>query len=449
MRTAIGTYLPSQTSTPSRLPFILGVLLAINLMNFYDRTALSAVNEPLKKAWDLSDRQVGALGTSFILLYAVVGVPLGRWADTGRRTTILALGIALWSLFTIASGLAWGFWSLFVLRLCVGVGEASCAPAANSLLGDLVEPQRRARAVSVFMLGLPLGLGLSFLISGHIARLDLDWGWRLALVAAGLPGLVLTFLVLKIQEPTRGAAELRAARTSFQPGASMWVLFRIPTFWWIIISGALHNFNMYALTTFISPFLIRYHQLSLTQASWILALIYGFGGLGILLGGWACDWLAKRRRGGRLEVATLALLVFAPCLFLALQCQPGDSWGFTLYLLPACMLSYVYYSGVYATLQDLVEPELRGTAMALYFCAMYLLGAAPGPFVTGWISDIFARQAMNAEGTKVLTDSAKAIGLYHAMYIIPILACALVFVLFAASRTVTADQQRLRGKPAG
>src|SRR5438309_5204584 len=186
---------PAMQKTQPRLAFTLLVLLGINTMNFFDRQVLGAVAEPLKKDWKLSDKELGALGTAFILLYAVVGVPLGRWADLGRRSRILAGGAAVWSLFTAASGLAWNFWSLFAMRLGVGVGEASCAPAANSLLGDMFPPQRRARALSIFMIGLPLGLGLSFVISGNIAQ---HWGWRRALWVARAPGLILGILALWI-----------------------------------------------------------------------------------------------------------------------------------------------------------------------------------------------------------------------------------------------------------
>ncbi|HEV3081791.1 MAG TPA: MFS transporter [Gemmataceae bacterium] len=448
-----------------RLAFTLLVLLGINTMNFFDRQVLGAVAEPLKKDWKLSDKELGALGTAFILLYAVVGLPLGRWADLGRRSRILAGGAALWSLFTAASGLAWNFWSLFAMRLGVGIGEASCAPAANSLLGDMFPPQRRARALSIFMLGLPLGLGLSFIVSGSIAE---HWGWRRALLIAGVPGLLLGLLALAIPEPVRGACEDHAIGAQHRSGAPFIRLLSIPTLWWIILSGALHNFNMYALGQFLSPFLIRYHGIGLQGASWILGLLYGFGMLGILLGGWLCDRVVRVRISGRLEVATLAFLIFVPCMFLALQCPRGDYWGFTLWFLPACMLSYVYYSGVYAAVQDIIEPGLRGTAMALYFCAMYLLGASLGPIATGWASDHFARQAAleRQTATPAVTASAdtqgqpppasmpaavgeldaeaKAVGLYRAMYLIPWLGCGLVLVLFAASRTVKGDHDKLQ-----
>jgi len=128
-----------------RLAFTFVVLVGINTVNFYDRQVLGAVQEQLRKEWGLSDSRLGMLGTAFILLYAVVGLPLGRLADRWRRAWILAAGVGLWSLTTFASGLATGFWMLFGLRLLVGVGEASCAPAASSLIGDLVPAERRAR----------------------------------------------------------------------------------------------------------------------------------------------------------------------------------------------------------------------------------------------------------------------------------------------------------------
>src|SRR5947209_5106729 len=173
--------------TRGRLAFTLLVLLGINTMNFYDRQVLGAVGEYVRNEWDLSDRQLSALTVAFILLYAAVGLPLGRWADVGRRRLILAAGVLLWSVMTSLSGLAWGFTSLFVFRLGVGVGEASCAPAANSLLGDLFPAQQRARALAIFMLGLPLGLGASNWISGVIAR---ELGWRQALYVAAVPGFL-------------------------------------------------------------------------------------------------------------------------------------------------------------------------------------------------------------------------------------------------------------------
>jgi MFS family permease len=202
---------------------------------------------------------------------------------------------------------------------------------------------------------------------------------------------------------------------------------------------------MYAIGAFLSPFLERYHGQTTGQAGNISGINYCFGGLGILLGGWACDWLGRRRVSGRLEVCTVALAVGGPCIYMALQ-QPKDHpWAFAAWLVPGCLMFYVYYAGVYATIQDVVEPARRGAAMGLYFLAMYFLGAAAGPVITGWLSDRYSRSAAAAENTlPFISDSARATGLHDAMYIIPTLAAVLVVVLFAASRTVTRDYQNLQ-----
>ena len=427
-----------QPATRLRLVFTMAVLLGINTMNFYDRQVLPAVQEKIRYDWpELSDSQLGWLGTAFILLYAVIGLPLGRWADIGRRKWILAAGLALWSLLTAGSGLAWSFWSLFVMRLGVGVGEATCAPVASSLIGDLVPAARRARAMAIFMLGLPLGLALSFFVSGAIAERS---GWREAFFVAGVPGLFLALAALFVREPVRGSADFHAPATKPVDLLPFLAVVRhvlsIPTMWWIIVSGALHNFNMYALGTFVASFLKRYHSISVERAGQMSGLVYGFGALGIFAAGWAGDRAFRRAPSGRLHVAWVGLAAAIPCLLLALAAPPGQLWLCAIWLLPACMLLYAYYGTVYATIQDLVAPSLRGTAMAIYFCGMYLLGAIFGPVGTGWVSDYLARRAAFADGSTTVSEVHKAVGLHGAMYLIPILDAALVVVLFLAARSL-------------
>ena len=213
--------------------------------------------------------------------------------------------------------------------------------------------------------------------------------------------------------------------------------------WWIILSGALHNFNMYALGTFIASFLIRYHELDVARAGSISGLVYGCGALGIFAAGWLGDRAYRRHVGGRLTVAWLGMAASIPCLLLALAAPRGEVTLCVLGLLPACLLLYSYYGTVYATIQDLIEPSMRGTAMAIYFFAMYCLGAVLGPVATGWTSDFLARRAAAADGASTVTELHKAVGLHDAMYLIPALGAVLVGVLFAASRTVERDTQRI------
>lgn len=421
-----------------QLAYALALLFAINFMNFYDRQVIGAVGESIKVEFELSDTQLSGLTTAFVLLYAAVGLPLGHWADVGRRKVLLFASVLVWSVFTALSGLAGGFVSLFVFRLGVGIGEAGCAPAGNSLLGDLFPPQTRARALSVFMLGLPLGLGASYIVSGIIAK---HYSWREAFYVAAVPGVFLAVLALWLPEPARGAADQhQPATASRKQGSAIMDVLRIPTMWWIIASGALLNLNMYALGSFLTSLLMRYHSLDIELANRINSVVYGFGGIGMMLGGWLGDWIAHKRVNGRLELASLAMLAAAPCIWFALEQPAGEYQMFAAYMLPGCLLLYLYYSTVYATIQDVVEPAKRGTAMAVYFFVFYIFTAI-GLYAFGWLSDSCAERA---RATGVSVREASAIGLHDAMYVVPIVTVLLVVVLWAGSRTVARDNERLK-----
>jgi MFS family permease len=425
--------------------YALVVLFAINLINFFDRTMFGAVGEAIRREWGLGDAAIGLIGTSFTLLYAVVGVPLGRLSDRRSRTRILGGGLFVWSFLTAASGLARSYWQLFAVRLGVGVGEATCAPAANSLIGDIFPTSRRAWALSVFMLGLPIGNGLAYAVGGPVTQ---AYGWRAAFFLAGVPGLLCLTSLTWLREPPRGTVEAHACGERRRPGSPYLVVLSLPTMWWLIASGALHNFNMYAIAQFLSPFLIRYHHVTIRTAGLLSTVVYGLSGIGgLLAGGVAADRAYRRRVDGRLLVGGAAITLSAPLMFLALGRGPGDVAGFALLMGIGCGVMYAYYSCVYSTIQDIVEPSLRATAMALYFCAMYVLGASLGPIGTGLASDYFTARAAASAG--VVDRSARAlepfraVGLHAAMYLIPALFALLAIVLFAAARTVTADVHKL------
>ncbi len=426
--------------------FTLLVLFAINTINFFDRQILGAVGEPIRKEFGLSDASLGALGTAFTLLYAFVGVPLGRLADKIGRKSILAGGVFVWSLLTVGSGLAQNFWQIFALRLGVGVGEASCAPAATSLIGDLFPANRRAKALAIFMLGLPVGVALSFAVSGTIAK---TFGWRAAFFVAGIPGLLCALAVLFIREPKRGATETHDIGEQKRAGSPYKLILALPTMRWLIISGALHNFNMYAIGAFITPYLMRYHGADIQSANFVSMFVYGvMGAPGLLIGGFIGDAVMKRRSNGRMLVGAFAILLSIPFLYFALGRPQGDITTFLIFMGAGCALMYFYYSTVYSTIQDIVEPGLRGTAIAVYFFAMYVLGASLGPYATGILSDFFTKGAAQAAGVSDFTQAAlepfRAEGLHSAMYAIPLLSVFLTIVLFAASRTVTKDIEKLQ-----
>jgi len=448
--------------------YALVVLFAINLLNFFDRQIIGGVGEGIRREWGLSDTALGLLATVFTLLYAVVGLPLGRLSDRAERKWILSGGVFMWSALTALSGAAHTFGQLVVARLGVGIGEATCSPASTSLIGDLFPKTHRARAVALWMLGLPIGLGLANGAGGWMLQ---NWGWRNAFYVAAAPGIVCAIAALSIREPSRGTVEEHAVGNRRRPGNPYLLVLSIPTMLWIIVSGALHNFNMYALGSFVAPFLVRFHRMSFLDAGWVAAAVYGFSGIvGLVAGGALADRLCRRRVDGRLLVGTGSVVICAPLMFLGLMRPAGDILGFALFMGTGCGVMYAYYATVYATLHDVVEPSLRGTAMALYFCAMYVLGASLGPLGTGLASDYFTFQAASAAGAvqplgfgALMTaelrslvgeakgfdvralESFRAQGLHTAMYIVPALETILAAVLFAASRTVEKDVDSLQG----
>lgn len=427
------------STTPRNAKLALLLLFGINMMNFYDRQVVGAIGEKIKVEWHLSDGQLAGLTTAFIILYAIVGIPLGRLADVGSRKRVLALGVTVWSLFTGLSGLASSFAAMIVCRLGVGIGEASAAPAANSLIGDLFPARQRARAISIFMLGLPVGTGASYLISGLVVQAT--GGWRSALFVAAAPGFLLGVLALWMAEPARGSADPTAVNRDRSAIESIRTVLRIPTMWWIIASGALFNLNMYALSAFHTSFLIRYHGLNIDIANRFSGVIFGVGGaIGMLGGGWLGDALAKTSTRARLIAATGALLVAAPLQFFALQQPRGAAWAFAATMLTGVIAMYAYYPTVYATIADIVEPRVRGTAMSVYFFVFYVFTAVALIFF-GRLSDARSAAASLAGATPA---DANAMGLHDALFVLPIVSVLVALVLWVGSRTADRDHARVQ-----
>jgi predicted MFS family arabinose efflux permease len=410
------------------------VLFAINALNFYDRHVPGALTEPIRKEFHLTDTQIGLLGSVFIWIYALVGLPLGRIADSASRKKLLAAAIVIWSSLTASAAFAGSFTMLLFSRVGVGVGEAGCAPAATSWLGDLFPPDKRSRVLALFMLGVPVGGALSFFFSGPLAQ---AYGWRAAMVLAAAPALLLVPLLLLLPEPERGASEIHPAPLS---RSSMWTILRIPTLWWIIASGALLNFNMYAIATFLPAFLSRIHGVSVASSGVASGIVYLTGGLtGCFIAGYFGDGMANRRKAGRLRIAAMTSLVAAPLACFGVLQPAGSLLVAVIFLTLAYSLLTSYYGLVYSAIQDLVAPNQRGATMAIYFMAMYMCGASFGPVLTGRLSDFLAHRAAAQAGSANITEALRAVGLQQAMLTIPVLSVVLAAVLYAGSRTIVTD----------
>jgi len=300
--------------------------------------------------------------------------------------------------------------------------------------------------MSIFMLGLPIGNALSYAVSGMIAK---DYSWRVAFYAAGLPGLLVCLGILFIHEPDRGGSETRQISSMRRPGSPYKLILTSPTMILIILSGIFHNFNMYAVATFLTPYLMRYHGADIQNANYISTFVFGvMGGVGLLVGGFLGDKTTKKWQNGRMLVAALAATLSAPLIYLALTMGRGDLLSFALLMGIGCSFMYFYYACVYPAIHDIIEPGLRGTAMAIYFMSFYLLGASFGPYATGLLSDMFTRRAAAAAGVTDFTvanlEPFKAAGLQSALFVVPFLILLLGLTLWAASRTIEREMVSLR-----
>ncbi|EPG73629.1 transporter, major facilitator family protein [Leptospira fainei serovar Hurstbridge str. BUT 6] len=421
---------------------ILILLFFANLLNFFDRTIPAIIIEPIRHEWNLTDLQLGFIGSAFTIIYAMAGIPLGRLADSGIRKKIMGWGLAAWSAFTAINGLAWNYTSFLFVRMAVGIGEASYAPAANSLIGDLFPAHKRARAMGVFMLGLPLGLVLAFFTVGAMVK---SFGtWRAPFFIAAIPGILLAVFLFFIKEPERGAAEI--VSISKKPiDRPIYTVMKNRTMWWIILSGLTFNFAAYSVNTFLVSLLQRYFHISLTSAAVTTGFIVGITGLvGLTVGGWIADKIHQKSERGRLLFGAINLLVSGIAIWYALRQSDEFIISFTILFALGWLASYNYYTCVYPAIQDVIEPRLRATAMALYFAAMYLLGGAAGPAVVGWLSDYLARAAMVRAGAIEITEQFKAVGLHDSLYLIPVMVFATAAFVFLASRSFPEDAANMK-----
>ena len=431
---------PSHAAGTSRAALWLSVLVLflVNVLNFYDRHVPGALVEPMRHEFHLDDTQIGLLGSAFIWLYAIVGVPLGLLADKGSRKQLLAWGVLVWAALTASGGFAASYAFLLFSRFGVGLGEATCAPTATSWLGDLFPPAQRSRVLAFFMMGIPIGGGLGYLIGGPIAQ---TYGWRTAMITAALPAVLLVPALFLLREPQRGASEAHPAAAL--ASTSVWGVLRIPTLWWIIVSGALLNFCAYAFATFLPAFLSRVHGLSVANAGKATGTLYLLGGVaGGLFSGHLGDYIVHRRKDGRMLCAALMALVTVPLACTGILQARGSLLAATIALGLTYASMSSYYGFVYSAIQDIVAPNQRGATMAIYFMAMYLLGASFGPLITGKLSDLLAHRAAAAAGASQVSEAFRAIGLQQAMLIIPVLSAALAFVLYMGSRTIVGDTAR-------
>ncbi len=367
--------------------YALSVLVVVYTFNFIDRQILSILLEPIKADLGLSDTMLGMLsGFAFAAFYATLGIPIARYADKGNRRNLIALALAIWSAMTALSGLAQNFWQLLLARIGVGVGEAGCSPPAHSMISDYFPAEKRATALGIYSLGIPVGILFGFVAGGWLNEF---FGWRMAFFVVGVPGLVLALIVrFSMREPPRGMAEGRVA-TADQPGIAetFKYLWAKRSFRHLAFGGALTAFVGYGVVTWVPSYLIRSHGLTTGDAGTYLGLILGIpGGIGIALGGWMADRYGARDTRWYLWVVTVALLAGAPFAF-------GVYLADTAYVALLCLILPVllgnfYQATTFSQTQGLVGLRMRSVAAAVLLFILNIIGLGAGPQAVGILSDV-------------------------------------------------------------
>lgn len=372
--------------TPRRPAFALGLLTLAYTLNFLDRQILNILLVPIQQEFGVSDTALGALaGICFALLFTVAGIPIARWADRGVRRDILALGLACWSAMTMLCGLAGSFAALALARVGVGIGEASCVPAAHSLISDLYPREGRTAALAIFSSGIHVGILCGLVLGGWIAQ---HWGWREAFFVAGAPGLVLA-LVLRcaLPEPRRTDALSAGARPAGELRADLAELLGSRRF--LLLAGAATCTSVvgYGFSTWNPALLARVHHLRVDEAGLWLGLISGGGGaLGAIGFGWLAQRLARERPAFQLAVPACAL--GAAGLFYAGYLVSAEREPALWLLLGSQICAASWFGPVFAATQNAVRPERRALAASVLLLLVTLIGLGLGPTLVGWLNDL-------------------------------------------------------------
>ena len=369
--------------------YVLTLLMLLYTLNFLDRQVINILAESIKRDLGISDTELGLLtGTAFGIFYSVLGIPMGRLADRWSRVNIISISLFLWSFLTALSGLAQSYVQLFLLRLGVGIGEAGGSPPAQSLISDYFPYSRRATAMAVFTLGVPLGSFLGFLIGGIV---DDIWGWRVAFLVAGAPGLILVLLIkLTLKEPSRGLADgiPPTARTEMLPlGPTLHGLFERRSFIRLVLGGTFGILMVYITSAWLPPFFIRVHGMSAGEIGTWLALSVGIGGaIGSIGGGWLSDRL--RARMARPEIWILAISTALTCPLLLLTVLSRDLTLALIGLFALNMFAFAWIGPTSATIQRVVPIRSRALAVGIQLSVANIISLTLGPPLVGYLSDV-------------------------------------------------------------
>lgn len=395
------------------------ILMLAYVFSFVDRYIITFLVEPMKEDMNLSDTGVGLLmGLSFALFYSFLGIPLGRMADIYSRKKIIAVGVALWSVMTAVCGITKNYTQLFLARMGVGVGEATLSPAAYSIISDYFPKEKLATAISVYSLGIYIGSGIAFGGGGYALGIVSDmeninlpifgeiYAWQILFIIVGLPGLLVSLLVMFIKEPERQGTNAKEAI----PMSEVWAYLRENgrTFFLLCGGFAFYYMTVYAISSWLPAFLMRVHQME----SSFVGLVMGIGfvicpAIGVIVSGRVADsWTKQGVPNAKIKWSFWATVMFIPAV--AIYPLMPDSTSVLYAMIPMGLLISSTVGVAAAAIQELMPNRMRGVASSLLILSQNLVGMSLGPICVGLFTDYVFQDEM-ALGWSLLIVSVSAL----------------------------------------
>lgn len=408
---------------------VLFLLTLIAMVQFFDRALMVVILEPLKQEFSLTDAQLGFLsGFSYAAAFALAGIPFGWMADRGNRRNLLAALLAIWSALVAFAGSANSFMALVITRVGIGAADAGGQPCSVSIISDLYPAQRRAGAVAIFFVGVPLGMASGFIVGAIVAG---QLGWRTAFYVAAVPGVVLTILLLLlVKEPKRGASDGISESKDLAPSLSETIGFMRSqkSLVYLMLASVLVTASSSAMMSWIGSLLVRVHSLSLENVGLLTGLCMGgFGAIGTLVFGWVADrqGMKDMRNQPRMMAIAAAVIAVSGTAVSLLPTVLGAAVSLALFASMVAGLN----GPTYALTQSLVKVRMRGTSMSTLVVLLNLIGVGVGPALAGILSDQFAA-AYGAESVR------------WAMVCVLLMNIPAVFLFVRCAHTIQDDLQR-------
>ena len=380
---------------------VVAALFVAYIFSFIDRMIIGLLVEPMKADLNISDTEISLLqGLAFALFYTIAGVPIGRLIDRSHRMRIVTAGITLWSMMTVFCGFASHYWQLFLLRIGVGVGEATLSPAAYSIISDSFPPKRLGIAMGVYGLGSAVGAGMAFMIGGAIIAFAASAGaislpligevkaWQATFIIVGAPGLLVALLFMVLPEPPRLAVKPEQAEQPPLSAVAAFLKEKAGAMVSLFFAVGMVNFAVFAAVSWLPVLYVRVHGFELAHAGYTAGAALIIGGLiGLVGGGWLSDKLEEGAPTGRVRLCGYAALIGgAAAVVFPLA---GNPWAAAAAFVVFFSAAAVPIGAAASAIQQLTPNAMRATLSALYLFVVNLVGLGFGPTATALVSDIF------------------------------------------------------------